>query len=1034
MQKKLYYAIKHFCVLLLALLCSTWAFSQQTGKIGGRVTDDRNEPIPGVVVLIKGTQKGVATSVSGDYSIAAAPGDVLLFKSVGYEAQEVTFRNQTVINVKLKATVTGLEEVTVSYGKQRSREVTGSVSHISAAPLADMPVMQFGQQLAGKAPGVQVSATSGQPGRGIAFRIRGAASFSTDYQPLFVIDGLPITGSINNINPDEIESYSILKDASATALYGSRAANGVVLITTKHAKAGDSKVEYTSNVGVQKIPGNRVPKMMNATEFGTFMQQRFEDKVKYEGLAPSAIPTDYQGDMTRYGEGTNWFKLLTQSAPIQSHTLTVMSAHEKSSSTVIAGYEAQDGVIINTGTQLFSLRINQSLSIGDNNKLKIGFNLAPTYRRDHNNRLSTDGVGGYFERFFEASPIVSPYNPDGSYAVGAYSSGMVAYVNPLALLKESRDDYATTRILGNAYLNYEFIPGLSLKTNFGADKGGETRNQFSPSVALSTQASAPVQSTGLSSSVDNYSYTAEANLNYEKTFFTDHHIEALVGYSAQKFDQKSNTISATGYPSDDIQYLSNATTITAGGSNTTQYSLLSAIARLSYNFKGKYLLQGAIRRDGSSRFGTDNQYGYFPSISAGWVMSDEKFMEKFKSIDLLKIRASYGITGNNFFSNYLAQSQIHLSNYTYNGVLVPGQVIDVLGNTQLQWERNKQFDIGLDLSLLHNRINFTYDYYHKNTDHLIMPRPIPRASGFVTIISNVGDLEMWGHEFGVNTVNLTGKLKWNSNFNVSIDRNLVKKLVSPGYLRRNNTVSSDYFRIQEGHHLGEFYGFVFLGLYKDAADLASSAKYQATSANPNGVSNIGTIKVADINGDGVIDDVNDRTFIGDPTPDFNFGFTNDFRYKNFDLGITMSGSVGGKVLNAAKWAYQTNMDGSRVPVAAALDHWRSEADPGSGVYPRTLINTTAMGRQVNSQWVENGSYLTAKNISLGYNLKLKNSMMLKNLRLYASVQQAFIITGYSGMNPEISLSGLDANSGIGVDEQGYPIPRTFSIGISTTFK
>ncbi|MES2277492.1 MAG: TonB-dependent receptor [Bacteroidota bacterium] len=1030
MKKDLYKFRAHLGQLLiccLLFLFSDSAFGQQDGKVTGRVTDDQNQPIPGVVVLIKGTQKGGSTNANGDYSINASAGDVLVFKSVGYETQEAAVKNQTAINVKLKASVTGLEEVTVSYGKQRSREVTGSAVQLSAAPLADMPVMQFGQQLQGKVAGVNVAATSGQPGRGISFRIRGAASFTTDYQPLFVIDGLPITGSINNINPDEIESYTVLKDASATALYGSRAANGVILITTKHAKPGDSKVDFTSNVGVQKIPQGTVPKMMNGTEFATFMQNRFLDKVKYEGLAASSIPVEYQGDMTRYGEGFNYFKYLTQTAPIQSHSLSVLTAREKSSSAVIAGYEAQDGVVTNTGTKLFSLRINQDLSLGDN-KIKIGFNIAPSYRLDHNNRLASDGVGGLFERLFEASPIIAPYNADGSYTANFVSPGMTTYANPVAINRETRDDYITTRILGSAFFNYEFLPGLSAKTNLGVDKGAETRSYFNPQVATTNAATA---STGISSSVDNYSYTAEGTLNYEKTFLTDHHIQALVGYSAQKFDQKSNTISATGFPSDDIQYLSTATSITAAGSGSTQYSLLSTIARLNYNYKGKYLLEGSVRRDGSSRFGADRQYGYFPAVSAGWIVSDEKFMEKFSKVDLLKLRASYGITGNNNFGNYLAQPVLGTYNYTNGSTLISGQTIGTLGNTELAWERNKQLDIGIDIAILHNRINFTYDYYHKNTDHLIMPRPIPRASGFATIQYNIGDLEFWGHEFSVSTVNTTGKLKWNTSMNVSIDRNLIKSLVSPGYLRRNSTTSSDYYRTQEGHHLGEFYGFVFEGLYKDAADLAASPKYVSGAQ----YSAVGTIKVKDINGDGAIDDINDRTFIGDPTPLFNFGLTNDFKYKAFDLNISMAGSVGGHILNAARWAYQTNMDGSRNLLADVLgNYWRSEADPGNGMYPRTLLNTTAMGRQVNSQWIENGSYLTAKNISLGYTFNLKNKLIMKNLRIYASVQQAFIITGYSGMNPEAGITGLDANSGLGVDEQSYAIPRTFSVGISTTFK
>lgn len=1037
-MKKNHYKIfachRHFFLLFLLSLFFNVVQAQQTGKVRGKVTDERDQSIPGATVSVKGTSTGASTNINGEYAINVTAGAVLVFKSVGYQTVEVAVGSRTVIDVKLKPAAIGLEEITVSYGKQRQRDVTGSIATVSAAPLADMPVMQFGQQLQGKVAGVDVSQSSGKPGNGISFRIRGAASLTTDYQPLFVVDGMPVTGSINNINPDEIETFTILKDAASSALYGSRAANGVVLITTKHAKPGDSKVEFSSQYGVQKIPRGSVPKTMNAYQWATFMKERAEDGLKYE---PNyKITPEYHAaydNPDQYGEGTNWFNLTTQSAPIQSYSLSLLSAREKSSSAVIFGYEAQDGVVINTGTKLLSLRINQDLSLGSSNKVKIGFNIAPSYRMDHNNRgtaPASDGVNGYYENMLEASPLISPYNADGTYTIGAYSPGMVAYNNPVARLKESRDDYITTRILGNGYVNYEFLPGFSLKTNVGIDKGAETRSYFLPQIANNSAVTLPNATVGTSSSVDNYSYTAEANLDYEKTFLTNHHIEALAGYSIQRFEQKSNSISGQGFPSDQIPYLSAATSITSGSSNTTQYSMLSQYGRLNYDYKGKYLLSGSIRRDGSSRFGANSKFGYFPAVSAGWIISDESFMQQFSKINLLKIRASYGITGNNTFGNFTAVPLLSNYNYILNGALASGQTIGTLGNPDLAWERNRQLDLALDLSILNNRISFTYDFYHKFSDGLIYPRPIPRASGFTTIQFNIGQFEFWGHEFSVNTVNTTGKLKWNTNLNIAFERNLIDKLVPPGYIRRNTGVSSDYYRNQEGHHLGEFYGFVWLGLYKDAADLANSAKYVSGSNK----SDIGTLKMKDINGDGVIDDVNDRTFIGDPTPDFTFGLTNTFNYKAFDLSITMSGQVGGKILAAGKWAYLTNMDGSRLPLAAALDHWRSEADPGSGIYPRTETNTTAIGREVNSQWVENGTYLTAKNISLGYNIKLKNNLMLKNLRVFASVQQAFIITGYSGANPEISLVGQDALSGIGVDENGYPVPRTFSVGVRTTFK
>ena len=1025
MKKTVYQPIgRLFLVWVLLMLFAARTQAQNT--ITGRVTDDKGQPVPGAAVMVKGTSKGITTNAEGFFTLSAAPGTTLVVRSIGYQSQEIVLQTDKTLSVRLKVIATELNEVTVSYGKQRQRDVTGSIATISTEKLQDQPVMQFAQQLEGKVAGVSVMESSGQPGRGVDFRIRGAASFYLSNQPLFVIDGLPITGSINNINPDEIETFTVLKDASATALYGSRAANGVILITTKHAKAGDSKVDFNSSYGVQTLPSNKVPKPMNAFQFASFMNDRYQDMKTYEGYT-GAIPAEYQNP-TQYGVGTNWYKLLTRSAPIQNYDIALQSATDHSSSTAIFGYQEQQGVLLNNGTRLFSGRINKDLTTA-NGKIKMGFSIAPSYRLDHNNRLATDGVGGLFERLFEASPLIKPYNPDGSYVRNVYSSGMVAYINPIALFKLTNDDYKTTRILANGYFNYEFIKGLQLKINTGVDKGGETRQYYQSGQVTSTVNNP----TGTSSSVDNGSYTAEGYLDYKKTF-GDHNLEVLGGYSAQKFSSTSNTLTGLGFPNDDIPYLTAATSVT-GSSSYTAYSLVSAIGRINYSYKGRYLLQGAIRNDGSSLFGADSRYGTFPSVSAGWVVSDEPFMERFKDVGFLKLRGSYGVTGNNTFSGYYsAQSTTSNYYYNYNNSITQGTTIGNLGNADLQWERNLQLDLGFDLSLLKDRITLAYDYYHKNTNHLIQTRPLPTSSGYSSILDNVGSIAMWGHEITVSTVNLNGKLRWSSSLNISFDRNRITALVSPGYLRRNNTVTSDYYRQQVGHPLGAFYGFVFEGLYKNADDLAKSAKYLATATNPNGVSDIGTIKVKDINGDGVIDDVNDRTFIGNPTPTFTGGFTNYFSYKDFDLSISTAFDVGGQILNAAKWAYQTNMDGSRVPLAAALNHWRSEQDPGSGIYPRTKTGTTAIGREVNSQWLESASYLSIKNVTLGYTLHLKQNQLFRSLRAYVSAQELFVLTKYSGMNPEISLSGQDPTQGIKVDEEGYPIPRTISFGLSASFK
>ena len=1017
-------------LIQLLLVMPVQAQDKKSG-IRGLVENEKGEPLEGVTIDIKQEtgelKRSAVTDKKGVFTLDVPAGKgawIFSFSHAGYTTQVIKKENldsqkEEAIYIVMKDNA-NLEVVVVSYGKQRKQEVTGSIVQQDASEMKDMPVNQFAQQLQGKVAGVQVGQNSGTPGRGMEFRIRGSASLSSDNQPLFVVDGIPITGSINNINPSEIETFTILKDAAASALYGSRAANGVVLITTKHAKSGDAKVELSSWYGTQVIPKKGRPDMMTAREFAAFQNEYYDDRVKYENYTGQLA--EVYKNPERYGDGVNWFDVLTRNAPIQNYDITVSSAAGKSSSTVMAGYQEQQGVILNTGTKLFSLRYNQDFNLV-NNKLKVGFSIAPSYRIDHNNRLTTEGVNGLIEKIVEASPLIAPVDSAGNMPLYVHSPGMVQNVNPYAQFTKIKDDYKTTRILGSGYLSYELLQGLSVKGYFAIDKGAETRNRYSPASISTTNLA-----TGTSSLVDNYSWTAEATATYAITLFHDHHIEMLAGYSAQQFEQESNSVSGTNFPSDDVEYLSAATSLSAGGSNTTAWSLLSAIGRINYNYKGTYLFGASIRRDGSSRFGANARYGDFPSVSAGWIISNEAFMERFRTISFMKVRASYGITGNNNIGNYTSISHVPYSNYVFNGALVSGATVATLQNHVLRWERNKQWDIGLDVTLFNNRMSFTYDYYRKLSDGLIQDRPIPRASGFTSVTANVGVLEFWGHEFTLSGAILTGKVKWNASYNMSFDRNKIKTLLAPGFIRRNNTITSDYYRNQEGHVLGEFYGFVFDGLYKDAADLANSPKSQISGST----SDVGTIKMKDINPDKVITE-SDRTFIGNPNPDFLFGFTNQVSYRNFDLSVTMAGSYGGKILNPSKWAYLTNLDGARALISAVKDRWRSPDNPGSGIYPRTKTGTTALGRSVNTQWVENGSYLAVKNITLGYTLPLKNNLAIKNLRLFGSIQHALIFTKYSGINPEVSLNGLNG-TGIGIDENAYPVPRVFAIGLSASFK
>ena len=984
-------------------------------KVSGQVKDAAGEPIIGANVIEDGARTGTITDADGRFSLTVASDATVKVSFIGYATREIKVKGQTTLDITLDEDSKLLDEVViVSYGSQLKREVTGSVAQLNTDALADMPVLQFSQELQGKIAGVQVNQYSGRVGSGMAFRIRGAASLSSGNSPLIVVDGIPLTGDANNINPAEIESFSVLKDASASALYGSRAANGVILITTRKAKAGDARLEFAANYGVQTVPQRGRPDMMNAREWAEFQNEYYEDRVKYEGYTGKLDPL-YENP-ERYGEGTDWFDVMTRSAAIQKYDLSLFKGGDNYSTSAMIGYSMQDGVVENTGVKMISARLNQMFKLKD--FAEIGINVAPSYKLDHNSLITFDGVNSLFNKALQASPLVAPVDENGDMPLYVNTSPMLNNINPYKIIMETVDDYATARLLANGYLSITPMKGLTLKTSLATDMTWERRKYFKPgSIAADNVA------TGTSSYYNDYTWISETNLTYANTFKEAHKLEVLLGFSAQKYVKESNSLSGSNFSSDDIPYLSNATSITSGTSNIAEYALLSFLGRVNYSYQGKYLVSAAIRRDGSSRFGANKRYGYFPSVSAGWVVSEERFMQSVPHLDMLKLRASYGVTGNDNIGNYTHIANIGEYNYVFNGTLVSGASGSNIANTNLAWERTAQFDFGVDISLFNNRFSFSYDYYKKATDNMIQSRPIPQASGFSSITSNVGKIHFWGHEFSMGYNNRFGKLSWQSNFNISFDRNKIVELVEPGYITRNTSEYSDYYRNQEGYPLSQFFGYIKLGLYKDEADLANSPK--------SSTSQVGTIKFKDVNEDGVIN-VQDRTFIGDPNPDFLFGWTNNLGYGPFDLSVSMTGSYGGKIVSALTHQYLGNLDGAFNLLAAAKDRWRSPENPGSGVYPRTMTGTTAEHRKVNTSCIESNSHLSVKNITLGYQVPLPKNKYCSALRVYASIQNVFFISQYGGANPEVSLNGLNG-TGIGVDENSYPIPRIYSLGLNVTF-
>lgn len=1022
---------------LAGLLCLQWVqpakgeayrpsvYQVSDIHVKGQITDDQDKtPLIGVSIAVKGSNKGGNTDTKGYYSLTVPAGSTLVISHMGYDAKEVKVtKDNDALDIAISRSNKTLNEVVVvSYGTQKQREVTGAISTLSAKKLQDMPVAQFAQQLQGKIAGVQVYQTTGKPGGGMAFRIRGAGSLSAGTDPLIVIDGMPITGSINNINPDEIESYSVLKDAAASALYGSRANNGVILITTRHAKLNETTVNLNAFYGIQQTPQHGRPDVMNAREFAQFEKEFYEDKIKYENwvnptTGTAVVPAEYQNP-EQYGEGTNWYNsLIRDNAPIQNYSLSLSSGREKSSSTVIFGYFNQQGVVKNTGFQRYNLRVNNDFT--PNDRVKLGFNIAPSYQLEHNARINTDNTWQILQAAALSSPLVPFQNADGSHPINVTSFGMFDNPNWYTVLQETQDDYKTTRILGNAYAEILLMKGLKFKTQINLDMGGETRKYFLPSTAVGAMFTAPPgRATGTYSAYNNYTWLSENTLTYTIDL-GHHHIDALAGYTASKFKQESSIVNGTDYPNDDIPWINQAAT-TTGTSNADQWSLLSAIGRLNYNYKGKYLLSGSLRSDGSSRFGSDRKYGYFPAISAGWIISDETFMKAIPTVSYLKLRSSYGATGNNNIGNFSQLAAIGTYNYVLGNQLVNGKTISQLGNDQLGWEKSLQFDIGVDIGLFNDKVSLSYDYYHKTTDGMLFSLPIPVSSGYGSILANVGAAKFWGHEIGISTKNLSGPLTWTTSFNISFNKNLITKMVRPGFIGATSEYD-DYWRNQEGHPMSAFFGYVFDGVYMNQHEFETQPKH-ATSQ-------VGTVRMKDINGDGVID-INDRTFIGDPNPKAIFGLTNDLSYKRFDLSVSIAGSLGGDIIDGI-YPYTENLDAVFNVRKEVANRWRSEENPGNGIIPSTRAGTTPLARAINSRYVVNGSFLTVKNITLGYSLPFKSGY-IKALRLYGSVQQALVITGYKGMNPETSISGLTATQ-LGVDKTAYPVPRTFSFGINSRF-
>ncbi|MDR2120644.1 MAG: TonB-dependent receptor [Tannerella sp.] len=993
--------------------------TQQAVKITGVVVDEAGEPVIGANVLERGTSNGVITDLDGNFVLSVSSGAVLQISFIGYLTQEVTVGNQTSLRITLREDITTLEEVVVvAYGTQKARSVTGAMSKINTEEMADMPVANITQKMQGKFAGVQILNNSGEPNGNLSIRIRGQASINGGNSPLIVIDGFPTTTGFESLSPDEIESISILKDAASTTLYGSRAANGVILITTKQGKSGKTNISFSAGYGISNVSRQGRPDVMNAREFAQFKKEYYEDAQRYEG-STTPVPEQY-ANPSAVKDGTDWYDVLLQTGVTQNYNLGLTTGTEVVRSSVNLNYNSMEGTVVNSYADRLSVRSNNELKASE--RIHFGLNLSGSYI----NRQVQEGLGNgrnIIHSSFLMDPALKYKNDDGTYPISFTPPGMFGNANYYLVVRDRRNPRKVIRGTATAWGQVEIFDGLKYRLSANGDVGNGSQEVWVPSHVSGGMFSAPPNKAyGSYNTFNYYTWLVENTLNYKKVFLNDHDVDVLVGYTAQNAQSINSTISANDYPDDEVGFF-NAATTKVGSGDKSAWAMASWLARLNYEYKSRYILSLSFRRDGCSRFGSEARWADFPSVSGGWVVSEEEFMRGLEKISFAKLRANWGKVGNNNIGNYPSIASVSSNNYVLNGITVPGRQLGSIGNNYLTWETTRSWDIGLDLSLLNDRIFLMYDFYRKTTDGLLYQIDIPFSGGFPNIQSNIGEFRFWGHEFTLQTKNLVGDFRWSTDFNISFDRNKAIRLGTNNTPIGGNNNLNDYNRTTVGMPLGMFYGYVFDGVYMTREEYETQPHHETST--------VGTVRMKDLDGDGDVDK-DDRTFIGNPNPDFLYGMTNSFEWKNFDASIVFSGSVGNDLMDEA-YESTENIDGVFNVRKCVADRWRSEENPGKGEVPRTMSGTTELFRYTNSRWVYDGSYLMVKNITLGYTVPLKRNPYVKSIRFYLTGQNLLTITNYPGMNPEVSLGNASGLSGYGVDYTAYPVSRIYTAGLNITF-
>lgn len=984
-------AIRSFLLIVAALLISSAAFAQQT-KVTGKVVDEQNEPVVGATVQVEGTTNGTATNVDGQFTLEVNSGARLRFSYVGFKTLTIKAANGMKVTMQEDANTLN-EVVTIGYGSVKRKDVTTAVSSVSTKDLEKRPIVSALQGMQGMAAGLQISQANGQPGASPTIRVRGTTSLNGSNSPLYVVDGVPVD-NVDYLSSDDIDNIQILKDASSAAIYGSRAANGVVIINTKQGKAGVTKIALNAHYAFNGVRDNQ--NSLNAAQYKELMDE----------LGVVRLPNNLV-------DQTDWKKEVYRVGNVQDYQLNITSGNDKLRYFLSGGYTGEDGVIRASNYKRYNVRGN---IINDISKwLTINADVAYsdyTYRGTGIISGTGSNRGGVLASVIETptyGPVWDPANPRQYYS-NYYGVNVHSPLENIARTKDNKSQYNKLLASGKAIVT--LLPTLKFTSTLAFDRSsGITTNFLDPTETLEGRNQ---HGTGYDSRSTGTIWTFDNTINWKKELGR-HSLDMMAGSSWTNSRWSQSSISGSYYADADIKTLNAANKIswTGTGSTASEWAILSFFGRLQYNYNDTYLFTANLRADGSSKLAPGHRWGYFPSFSAAWRISQEKFMKNVSWIDDLKLRGGWGQTGNQSGLgdySYLALYKINRIQWfgtSGDANAVPTRTKSILSNPELTWETTSQTNIGLDLTLLNNRLTFYVDYYYKLTHDLLMNMTLPTGGAEAnTMVFNGGEIENRGWELAVSSKNLTGKLSWNTDFNISFNRNKLKSLkltkVYPAAITTDHV--HDYVvRNTPGRPLGSFYGYIADGVNRETGEL----------------------NYRDVNNDGIIS-ANDRTYIGDPNPDFTFGMTNTFAWKGLSLSVLLQGSYGNDIYNVSRMDNEGMFDG-RNQSTTVLRRWRI---PGQ----ITDVPKAGFDQRNSTYYIEDGSYLRVKSITLSYDVPALalRKMHLTRLMPYISFTNLLTWTGYKGRDPEVNQYG-DSGTVQGLDWGTYPLSRSFVMGLKVEF-